>query len=223
MKKFAGTVAIIMLSAIALMTTSNAAPYKEGVQYTKVSDKLSKSPEVREFFSFYCPHCFKYEPFFADVKKQLPANVKFVRNHVDFLRSATPEVQQMLTKASLVAQQLNVEEKIIAKIFNYIHVQRAGFSSERDIRNVFVLNGVDGAEFDKAFKSFAINSQAKVLKKTQDYYSDLRAITGVPATIVNGKYRINIGKLDGADRSDNKAVLADYVKLVKYLQTLDKF
>ena len=216
MKKIFGIIVITMISFAAFFASSS--DYKEGEHYTKVSDKLSSKPEVREFFSFYCPHCFKFEPFFEDVKKQLPKEVKFIRNHVDFLRSASPEIQFMLTKAVVVAKQLNVEKMIVGKIFNYVHVQRASFASERDIRNVFVLNGVDGAAFDKAFKSFATNSQAKQMKKIQDYFANKRAITGVPATIVNGKYRINTQALKN---SSTEAAVADYVKLVKYLQTLD--
>ncbi|MGJ8692847.1 MAG: thiol:disulfide interchange protein DsbA/DsbL [Thalassotalea sp.] len=220
MKKIFSVILVVLTAVIATVSfVATSSTYKEGEHYTTVSDEVSRQPEVREFFSFYCPHCFKFEPFFADVKKQLPSEVKFIRNHVDFLRAASPEVQFMLTKATIVAKQLNVEEQMVNKIFNYIHVQGAAFTSERDIRNVFVLNGVDGDEFDKAFKSFASNSQAKQLKKTQDYYSNKRAITGVPATIVNGRYRVNIQALD---RANNDATVADYVKLVKYLQTLDK-
>ena len=172
-------------------------------------------------FSHFTAHIvFKFEPFFADVKKQLPKEVKFIRNHVDFLRQTSPEIQALLTKAVIVAKQLNVEEKIVATIFNHIHNQNSGFASELDVKNIFVLNGVEAADFDKAFKSFASNSQAKSMKKTQDYYANKRAITGVPATIVNGKYRINTQELN---KTSTEAAVADYVKLVKYLQTLDKF
>lgn len=217
MKKIISLIVITMISFAAFFASSS--DYKDGEHYTTVSDKLSSKPEVREFFSFYCPHCFKFEPFFEDVKKQLPKEVKFIRNHVDFLRAASPDVQFMLTKALVVAKQLNVEKMIVGKIFNYIHVQRATFASERDIRNLFVLNGVEGAKFDKAFKGFATNSQAKQMQKLQNYYSERKAITGVPATIVNGKYRVNIQALK---KSSNAEAAADYAKLVKYLQTLDK-
>lgn len=198
---------------------ASCADYKEGVHYTEVSDKLSKKPEVREFFSFYCPHCYKFEPFFADVKKQLPKDIQFVRNHVDFLRSASPEIQFLLTKAVAVAKQLKVEEQVVANIFKHIHVNNGAFTSEADVRNVFIAQGIDSATFDKAFKSFATNSKAKQMKKTQDYYAKKRAITGVPATIVNGKYRVNTQELS---RDSVEAAVADYVNLVKHLQTLDK-
>ncbi len=195
---------------------ANAATYTEGKQYTQVSEQASKSPELREYFSFYCPHCLSFEPFFAGVKKALPEGVKFERNHVDFLRMASPEIQFMLTKALVTAQQLNVEEKVVAAIFNYLQVQRATVTSEKDVRNIFMIQGVDGDAFDKTYNSFAVNSKAKLMKKNQDEMAKKRAITGVPAVIVNGKYRINIDKLDRNNFEQ------DYNDLVKYLVSLDK-
>jgi len=203
------------LLAILLPFAANAANYVEGNQYTKVSDKLSKKPEVREYFSFYCPHCLRFEPFFANVKKNLPQGVKFERSHVDFLRFTTPEIQFMLTKALVTAQQLKVEDKMAAAIFNYLQVQRGAVTEEKDIRNIFVLNGIEGADFDKAFKSFAVNSKAKLMKKQQDDLVKKRALTGVPSVVVNGKYRINNDKLDRNNFEQ------DYINLIKHLSTLD--
>lgn len=208
-KKIAG-----LMMLVALPFTIMAADYEEGKHYTQVNNKASSKPEVREYFSFYCPHCLRFEPFFAGVKKTLPEGVKFQRNHVDFLRFTTPEIQFMLTKALVVAQQLKMEEKLVAAIFNYLQVQRASITSEKDIRNVFVLQGADGEKFDKLFKSFAVNSQAKLMKKNQDELVRKRALTGVPAVVVNGKYRIN------ADKLDRNNFEQDYANLIKYLVNL---
>lgn len=191
-----------------------ATDYQEGKQYTVVSNKTSATPEVREYFSFYCPHCFRFEPFFAKIKKDLPAGAKFERNHVDFLRMASPEIQDMLSKALAVAQQLPIKEKLVAAIFNYIHVQRATFSNEKDVRNIFVLNGVDGDKFDKLMKSFMVNGKAKQMKKNQDYFANKGALTGVPTIIVNGKYRVNAKELD---RNNTEQ---DYKDIIKYLLAL---
>ena len=141
--------------------------------------------------------------------------LSFERNHVDFLRFTTPEIQFMVTKALATAQQLKVEDKIAAAIFNYIQVQRGAITEAKDIRNIFVLNGVDGAAFDKAFKSFSVNSKAKLMKKMQNDLVKKRALTGVPTVVVNGKYRIN------ADKLDRNNFEQDYINIVKYLSTLE--
>ena len=202
----------MILLCLPLMACS--ADFKEGKQYTEVNDTKSTKAEVREYFSFYCPHCMKFEPFMAGVKKALPADVKFELNHVDFLRTASPKIQGMLSKAVVVAEQLGMADKLNGALFNYIQVRRAVITSEKDIRNIFVLNGADGDKFDKLFKSFGVNSKAKMMKKKQDYFSKKGALTGVPTVIVNGKYRINNAELDKNNFAE------EYNKLVKHLLTL---
>jgi thiol:disulfide interchange protein DsbA len=192
----------------------SAANYQEGKQYTVVNEQASAKPEIREYFSFYCPHCFRFEPFFSKIKKQLPADLPFHRNHVDFLGGHDPKIQTLLSKALVVAQQLDMEEKFVAAVFNYIHVQRADFSSVKDIRNVFVLQGGDGEKFDKLINSFAVNSLAGKMKKNQDYFAKKGALTGVPTVIVNNKYRVNPQALDKNDPE------TDYKNLIIYLSKL---
>jgi thiol:disulfide interchange protein DsbA len=209
MKKLVSLFALMLLPVFA-----SAANYTEGEHYTKVSEEVTTKQEVREFFSFYCPHCFQFEPFMQKLKTSIPADTKFEMNHVDFLRTASPKVQQMLTKAVVVAHQMGLEKKIISALFNYIHVQKAVFTSEKDIRNVFVFNGADGEKFDKLMKSFGTVSKANAMKKQQDNFSSKGALTGVPAVIVNGKFRV---EAQGLDRNNFEQ---DYINLVNYLLTL---
>jgi len=209
MKKLVSLFALMLLPVMAF-----AANYTEGEHYTKVNEEITAKPEVREFFSFYCGHCFNFEPFMATLKTSLPEGATFEMNHVDFLRAASPKVQQMLSKAVVVAHQMGLEKKVIAALFNYIHVQKAVFTSEKDIRNVFVLNGADGEKFDKLMKSFGVVSKANAMKKQQDYFAKKGALKGVPAVIVNGKYRVDA---QGLDKNNFQQ---DYIDLVKHLLTL---
>ncbi len=205
---------VLLMPLLAFSMTASASNYTEGKQYTKVSEVASRNVEVREYFSFYCPHCFRFEPFMESVKKDLPNDVRFERNHVDFLRAASPKIQGMLSKAIVVAEQLGMEKKLINALFKYIHVQRAVITSEKDIRNIFVLNGADGEKFDQLMKSFNVNSKANAMKKNQDTMSKKGALSSVPTVFVNGKYRINVKELD----KDNFE--QDYRNLINYLLTL---
>lgn len=215
MKKIFRPFWVFLMPLLALSMSACAEQYTEGKQYTTVSDQASTKKEVREYFSVYCGHCFKFEPFMASVKKSLPEGVAFERNHVDFLRAASPKIQQMVSKAVVVAEQLEMEDELVGALFNYIHIQRAVITSEKDIRNIFVLNGADGDKFDKLMKSFSVNGKAKAMKKNQDEMSAKRALTGVPTVIVNGKYKIN------GDKLDKNNFEQDYKNLVKYLSELD--
>jgi thiol:disulfide interchange protein DsbA len=214
MKKVQQFFMVILMPLLAFSISACAENYTEGKQYTKVSETTSSKAEVREYFSFYCPHCFRFEPFMETVKKNLPSNVKFERNHVDFLRAASPKIQGMLSKAIVVAEQLGMDKKLINAVFKYIHVQRAVITSEKDIRNIFVLNGADGEKFDKLMKSFSVNSQAKSMKKHQDTMSKSGALSQVPTIIINGKYRINVRELDKNNLEQ------DYQNLINHLLTL---
>jgi len=114
----------------------------------------------------------------------------------------------------VVAEQLKMETKLVNALFDYIQVQRAVITSEKDIHNIFVLNGVDGNKFDKLMKSFSVNSKAKLMKKNQDVMTKNGALKSVPTVIVNGMYRVNISELDKNNFE------ADYQNLIKYLLTL---
>jgi len=209
MKKLIGLFLVMLMPLFASATN-----YQEGKQYSVVNEGVTMVPEIREYFSFYCPHCFRFEPFLEQVKKDLPKGTNFVKNHVDFLHGATPAIQEMLSKALVVAEQFPQKDKLIAAIFNYIQVQRATFSSEKDVRNLFVLNGVDGAKFDKLMKSFMVNAKAKKMKKNQDYFAQKGALTGVPTIIVNGKYKVNMQALDKNNTEQ------DFKNLLNYLLSL---
>jgi thiol:disulfide interchange protein DsbA len=200
---------------LALSVNVAATQYTEGEQYTKVNETVTKKKEVREYFSVYCGHCFKFEPIMHGLKKSLPKDATFERNHVDFLRGASPKIQQMITKSIVVAEQLENSDKLVGAVFNYIHVQKAVITSEKDLRNIFVLNGADGDKFDKLMKSFSVNSKAKSLKKYQENMTAKRVLTGVPTIIVNGKYKVDATKLDKNNFEQ------DYQNLVKYLLELD--
>lgn len=200
--------------AFMLPFASNAANYEEGKHYTMVSETASAKPEVREYFSFYCPHCLRFEPFMKDLAKSLPEGATFEKNHVDFLRAASPEVQFNITKALVVAESLPQKEQLVASMFDAIQVQRKPLASTSELRALFERSGVDGDKFEKAMASFGVNSKAKQMKKFQDEMAAKGALTGVPTIIVNGKYRVNASELDRAN------YLSDYKNLVLHLLTL---
>jgi len=194
---------------------ANSTDYQEGEHYVKVKNIAVEAPEVREYFSFYCGHCFNFEPMAKSIESNLPAGTSFEKNHVDFLRGASRKVQQLLTRALITAQAMGIAESQTAAIFKYIHVHRGVFISIKDVRNVFVLNGVDGAKFDDLMASESVNAQAEKMKSNQDILATSGDLKSVPSVVVNGKYMIDVHGLN----KDN--IEQDYNNLVKYLLTLD--
>ena len=142
--------------------------YQEGIHYVKVNGIVSETNEVREYFSFYCPHCYKFEGFMGILKKELPEDIALEKNHVDFLRVASPKMQQLLTQALVVGQELGMESETAAAIFKYIHVSRATPTSINDIRNIFILMGVEADKFETLMRSEKVIEKAKAMKANQE-------------------------------------------------------
>lgn len=204
----------MMMTVLSLSVNAADTKYVEGEHYTQISQKTSMKPEVREYFSFYCPHCYKFGPILGSVKKELPSGVSFKLNHINFMSSASKKVQLLLTKSMSAAQQMKMEKEFVAAIFDRIHVQKKPISSQKDIRDIFIAKGADGKKFDKLLKSFSVNSRFKLMQKNEDVMLSSMALTSVPTVIINGKYRINNEALDFS------IFEKDYKNIVKYLLAL---
>ena len=184
-----------------------AIEFTEDDYYIEIEGKATKHKEITEYFSFFCPHCFKQEALMDELIASLPAGATFKKNHVDSMPGQNIKIEQALTKALVTAEILKVKEKMIPAIFKYIHIDKAKFDNETDIRNLFLINGVDGNKFDKTFASFTVNAQSKKMQKRTKELR-LQGITSVPTLIINGKYK---------PLTDNIRSMDEYKKLILFL------
>ncbi len=190
-----------------------ASTFTEGKHYEVVAEKATATPVVTEFFSFYCGHCFAFEPLANKLAKGLPKGVKFEKNHVDFLQASSPEVQNSMARAYLVGRNAGKGEEVAGMIFNYIHKQQANFGSDSDIRSLLLVNNFDAATFDSGFNSMPVLAEAGKMKEQQSYWTEKKVLTGVPMLLVNGKYKV---KFDGLNQDNVEQELID---LLAYLAT----
>ncbi|MEP7705977.1 thiol:disulfide interchange protein DsbA/DsbL [Paraglaciecola sp. 25GB23A] len=161
--------------------------WKEGTHYVIVGDEATAKPEILEFFSYWCPHCYQFEPLVESIKSKLSDDVDFTKVHVNFMRFTSSQIQDEATRALMVARALKQEDAMNKAIFNYIHVQKSTVAGLKDMQNIFTVNGVDPAEFEKLSASFGINSMLQKNNKTIEQYR--KYLSGVPNFIVNGKYQ----------------------------------
>lgn len=161
--------------------------WNEGEHYVIINDKATATPEVIEFFSFWCPHCFSFEPIVKDIKKSLDKDTKFKKVHVNFMGSASASAQEDATRAMMVGRALKKADAMNQAVFKYIHVQRSSVTGLKDLQNVFAVNGVEPADFEKLAKSFGVNSMVQKNNKTIMQYR--KNLSSVPSFIVNGKYK----------------------------------
>ena len=193
---------VMLLVGLMMATLGHAAPlFKEGEHYEVVKATATAKPEVLEFFSYFCPHCYHFEPIVAELKKSLPQGVEFKRNPVAFLgREMGPELQRAFAVATL----LDVEAKFSPVIFKKIQDDRQPPQSRADIKALFESIGVAGNEYDGAVDSFAVSG----LVAQFDRNTEEMNIRGVPATVINGRYLLKTESIKSTD---------EYKALVQYL------
>ena len=187
MKKFAVLFVMALLLPLTACAQDNTTKWKEGTHYTVLDEEATSKPVITEYFSYWCPHCFQFEPIVEQIKKKKGANTKFEKVHVNFMGFTSPEVQNAATQAMMIARAMKQEDAMTTAIFNYIHKQRAPVTDLNDLRNIFVVNGIDGAEFDKLATSFGVNNMIRRNQQQIDAYRSY--LRGVPAFIINGKYQ----------------------------------
>ncbi|ANQ23671.1 thiol:disulfide interchange protein [Vibrio natriegens] len=195
---------LALCSTLLLAFTAHAAQFEEGKHYKVLDAEKAAKPTVTEFFSFYCPHCYKFESLVENLKPALPEDARFEKIHVSFMggNMAVPMAKSYATMVSL-----GVEDKMIPVMFAQIHQKRAAPKDEAELKQVFTDYGVDGKKFDAAYNSFAVNS----MQKRFDQEFKESTLTGVPGVIVNNKYIVIPNEISSYD---------EYNQLVNYLLTL---
>ncbi len=159
----------------------------EGFDYELVSPAVPTNldagkVQVVELFWYGCPHCYAFEPNMQAWLKRKPENVEFVRIPALF-RSDRWELH---AKAFYAAEVMGIEQKMTPIIFEAIHQQHNGLKDKDELADLFEQNGVDRKAFLEALDSFAVTLKVNRAKDLTARYG----IDGVPAVIVDGKYRI---------------------------------
>ncbi|MDJ0037603.1 thiol:disulfide interchange protein DsbA [Pantoea allii] len=198
------------LIGLVLAFSASAAQFSEGKQYVSLPKPIAGEPQVMEFFSFFCPHCYQFEQIYhvSDaVKKNLPADTKMVKYHVDFLGG---DLGPVVTHAWAVAMALGVEDKVTSPIFDGIQKTQT-ITDAASLKDVFIkAAGISSEQYDAAWNSFAVKA---LVAQQQKAASDVD-LRGVPAIFINGKYMVNNG---GLDTSSMANFVADYANVVKFL------
>ena len=200
----------LALAGMLLAFSVSAAQFTDGKQYVTLQKPVAGEPQVMEFFSFFCPHCYQFERVYhvSDaVKKNLPAETKVTKYHVDFLGG---DLGPVVTHAWAVAMALGVESKVTAPIFDGIQKTQT-ITDPVSLKETFIkAAGISAGDYDAAWNSFAVKA---LVAQQQKAASDVN-LQGVPAIFVNGKYMVNNG---GLDTSSMENFVADYANVVKFL------
>jgi thiol:disulfide interchange protein DsbA len=145
--------------------------------------ETGKKIEVLEIFSYACPHCFDLEPDINKWAKLLPKDVEFRRLPAIFRESWMPFAKMFYT-----FEAMGLTEKLHGDFFNAIHAQHVRFDNDNALFDWAEKHGVNRKNFADTYSSFAIQSKALRAKQLTKAYG----IGGVPAVIVDGKYRTSV-------------------------------
>ena len=182
---------IMLARADATETPVQTWKFKEGQHYIRMvpsqptmggADKI----EVAEFFWYGCPHCYSFEPTINAWAADIPASARFVRipvvwNAVHELHARLFYTMEVLARNGTLAD----GEAFHNTVFQEIQTRGNRLTSEESIRRLFERFGVDAGTFDRTWNSFEVDQKLRVAKDLGRRYS----IQGVPAVVVNGKYR----------------------------------
>lgn len=135
--------------------------------------------EVAEAFWYGCPHCYQFDPLVSDWAAKLPSDITFVRLPVMW-----NPTNQIHARVYYTALALGKAEEMHAAIFRELHVNGQELTKEADIETFFGKFGVSAADFQKTFRSFAVEGQLKRARELTERYQ----VRSVPIVIVNGKY-----------------------------------
>jgi thiol:disulfide interchange protein DsbA len=163
------------------------APYIEGADYEKLAVPYVTEDKdhivVYEFFGYTCPHCFYFEPFLDKWLAKKSKSIKFVRVPLNFQQG-----WDVMQQGYLTAQLMGVSEQAHKHLFEAIHNEHKRFNSIDELALWYASNtGVDKDEFLSSADSFLLDSK----QRQADKMGFLMKVTGTPALVVNGKYRIS--------------------------------
>ena len=188
LKNFAGlALALIFVSSASLLKAEEqSSTGYEAITPAQPTTNPAKI-EVIEFFWYGCPHCYTFEPSLTAWLKNKPENVDFIR-----IPAVFSEQWGKHAKAYFTAEALGVVDKVHADLFDGVQ-QKKELETEGQLAKFFAAHGVNEAEFRETYNSFMVDSKLRQAPALAAKYG----ITGVPAMIVNGKYRTN-GTLAGS-------------------------
>ena len=188
MKNFFATILLIIFCH-----SANATKYIEGVHYEQLPYPVTTnvepgSIEVVEIFWYGCPHCYELEPYIDKWLKSKPQNVVFTRLPAVF--NKLWEVHAKAYYALFLMEALDQANRII---FEGMHAQGRLLKNLDSITRFLKQNNID----DKKFASLYVADDVKKLVSEAGDLVDAYDIHGVPAIIVDGKYRVT-GKMAGS-------------------------
>lgn len=218
MRSLPALFAAVVLGLSALLPLSaGAADFKNGADYLTLPEAQNTDAagkiEVTEFFAYYCPHCYRFEPLLAAWVKKNANNIVFKRVHVSAGGGGgAVQVQQRLY---YTIEALGLVEQYHQKVFDAMHVENNRLGTEEAALAWAQKAGIDRARFVEAWNSFGV--QAK-LRRANAMMAAYR-IDGWPTVAIDGRYLTSPAQAGEGDKSlqSEEALQQGALKVMDFL------
>jgi protein dithiol oxidoreductase (disulfide-forming) len=174
----------IVLAQTETPAATTTQKFSAGIDYVKLTTAQGTSSppdviEVAEVFWYGCPHCFTFDPIVNDWAEHLPDDVNFIR--IPVMWNPTNAIHARLYYTLEALGMLDVEH---AAVFNELHINKKSLTNEAEILEFIDEQGISVDDFNKTFRSFAVESKLKRATNLTKRYR----IQSVPLLVINGKY-----------------------------------
>ena len=178
------------LPLLFLMATAAGEEFKANVDYIVLDPpqpvRVEKGKvEVREFFNFSCPHCFRLQsPLRRWLNGQEGDDIALRHNPVVFQR-----FEGHFARVYHTLEALQIADEFSPKIYQTIHRDRqiTAVNNESRFLDWLEENGIDRAKAKAVYHSFSVTSKVNTSGVVASNYG----VDGTPQMSVAGKYLVN--------------------------------
>ena len=200
MKWMGYLLAVLLVTPAAGMAQS----FQAGQDYQVLDEPVSTSVddgkvEVREFFSYACPHCNTFKPRMDSLMDEIGDRAELVYNPVVFNQSWEP-----LARAYHAANALDKVDETHGAIFQAIHGDNRRIGDADAIADVMAEQGVDEEAFHDAWDSFSVDSAMRRAERSARAHQ----VRATPPVGVAGKYVVDVRNAGGQERM---------IEIIRYL------
>ena len=157
------------------------------VQPVQTGDKI----EVVEMFWYRCPHCYRLEPYLIEWQENMPENAAYVP--IPALLNPRWEFH---ARAFYTFEALGIVNEVHKEFFDAIHLERLNINTVEDLQAWVDSQDIGSHDIIGTFSSFAVENKLNFAGVMSRKYG----ITGVPAIIVDGRYRTSVSLAGGHDK-----------------------
>ncbi|XBC39097.1 MAG: DsbA family protein [Buchnera aphidicola (Nurudea shiraii)] len=167
-------------------------------EYNTLNQKIPNTPQIIEFFSFLCPHCYEFEKLCNldyYVKKQISSAIKIEKYHTSFLGG---KFGRSLTRIWEISKIIGLDQKVLIPLFKKIQDEKTIVNSYTLKKEFLKLTSIDEKELKFLWNCFAIKS----ILYNQNIIQNAINLDRVPLMLINGKYIINNANISHESTQD---------------------